>query len=302
MNTLKTLLYFSIFKYPLTREEIYKFSPLDSKETLNKELNLLLQKEVIYKFESFYTTINDIALINRRIEGNRMAKAIMPKAFKVAKFIAKFPYVRGVSLSGALSKGYHDDAGDIDFFIFTKPNRLWVARTLLVLYKKVLLLNSKKYFCVNYFVGTNNLKIHEQNRFTATELVTLIPVAGQDTFKLFVEENHWANDYFPNKSPFDFSKIEACKKTWLSLLIQSILNTKIGDLLDDFFRKITLKKWHAKFGHAMQKDDFKIAMKSTKNVSKHHPQNFQKKVIDLLNEKYNAIRKQHNLDLHAEHA
>ncbi|NMH86660.1 nucleotidyltransferase domain-containing protein [Flavivirga algicola] len=301
MNTLKTLLYFSIFKYPLTREEIYKFSPLPSKGTIREEIDLLLHMGIIYKLKGFYSIENDLAHIQRRIEGNRMAKNIMPKALKVSKFIAKFPYVESVSLSGALSKGYYDDHGDIDFFIITKPNRLWIARTLLILYKKIFLLNSKKYFCVNYFISSNNLKIFEQNRFTATELATLIPVNGKTVFKSFIEENLWVKDYFPNMTLTDFSKIQDYKKSWLSLILQSFLNSKIGDSIDDFFKKVTLKKWHSKFNH-MEKDDFKIAMKSTKNVSKHHPQNFQKKVIDLLNKKYNTIRKQYNLDIHSEHA
>lgn len=301
MNVLKTLLYFSIFKYPLTKEEIYKFSPLPSKELLHEEIDLLLHKGIIHKLKDYYSTVNDIATVHRRIEGNRMAKNIMPKAFKVAKFIARFPYVEGVALSGALSKGYYDNDGDIDFFIITKPNRLWVARTLLILYKKIFLLNSKKYFCVNYFIGSNDLKIFEQNRFTATEVVTLIPVYGKAAFSSLIKENPWTKDYFPNITSFDSSAIKDHKKTWLPLLLQSILNTRVGDFLDNFFRKLTLKKWHAKFSH-LEKNDFEIAMKSTKNVSKHHPQNFQKKVIDLLNEKYDTVVKQYNLDLYSEHA
>ncbi|MDO5977695.1 nucleotidyltransferase domain-containing protein [Flavivirga spongiicola] len=301
MDTLKTLLYFSIFKYPLTEEEIYKFSRLTSKELMHEEIDFLLQKSIIYKFDGFYSTINDIATVHRRTEGNRMAKNIMPKAFRVAKLITQFPYVEGVSLSGALSKGYYDNDGDIDFFIITKPNRLWIARTLLILYKKIFLLNSKKYFCVNYFISSSNLEIFEQNRFTATEAITLIPVSGKAVYTSFIKENPWTKDYFPNIGPFDSSTINDYKKAWLSLLLQRILNTKIGDFLDNFFRKITLKKWHSKFGH-LEKDDFEIAMKSTKNISKHHPQNFQKKVIDLLNEKYDTIRKLYNLDLHSEHA
>jgi hypothetical protein len=43
-------------------------------------------------------------------------------------------------------------------------------------------------------------------------------------------------------------------------------------------------------------------MKSTKNVSKHHPQNFQKKVIDLLNTDYEKMKEQHNIELSPEHA
>ena len=71
--------------------------------------------------------------------------------------------------------------------------------------------------------------------------------------------------------------------------------------MDDLLRKITLIKWKSKFKH-LDKEDFDITLKSTKSVSKHHPQNFQKKVIDTLNEKYTKIHHEHKISLKAEHA
>lgn len=301
MTALKTLLYFSIFKYPLTEAEIYQFSNASSKRAITTELNTLLQKGIIFKIEGFFMCENNRSLITRRLKGNDMAKKIMPKAFKKAKLIAKFPYVESVSISGSLSKGYYDNDGDIDFFIITKPSRLWICRTLLILYKKIFLLNAKKYFCVNYFISTEHLRISEQNRFTATELVTLIPVYGRDTFQSFVKENPWAFDYFPNISPFDFSNVKDTEKNWLSKLIEMICNTSTGNTIDIFLKRITLKKWHLKFRN-LPREDFKIAMKSTKHVSKHHPQNFQKKVIDRLNTDYSVLSKRYNLELHQEYA
>lgn len=301
MTALKTLLYFSIFKYPLSEEEIYKFSDTSSKETIVQELDFLLKKGIIFKFDNFFSCLNNPELISRRLKGNTMAKKIMPKAFKVSKLIAKFPYVESVCLSGSLSKGYYDSDGDIDFFIITKPGRLWISRTLLILYKKIFLLNSRKYFCVNYFISSDHLHIPEQNRFTATEMVTLIPVYGKKAFTSLMQENTWTYNYFPNFSSFDTSLINETKKSWLSVFVEKMLNTPIGNAVDSFLRKMTLKKWHSKFGD-LESEDFKIAMKSTKQVSKHHPQNFQKKVIDRLNKDYNKLKQQYNLELLQDYA
>ncbi len=297
MSALKTILYFSIFKYPITKEEIYKFSKGTSTAHIEKELELLIAKKIIYKHGEFYTTTNDDKLISRRLKGNEMAQKMMPKAKKVARLIAKFPYVESVCVSGSLSKGYYDAAnGDIDFFVITKKDRLWVSRTLLILYKKIFLLNSKKYFCVNYFISTNNLEISEKNRFTATEMVTLIPLYGKATYQEFMQHNPWPKQYFPNISPFDTSLIEDTNKAFVSKTIEAFFNTKIGLTFDTFFRYLTLKKWQKKFDH-LQSDDFNIAMKSTKNVSKHHPQNFQRRVIDKLNDDYNKINLKYNLEI-----
>ncbi len=301
MKSLKPILYFSIFKYPLKEEEVFEFSDNTSISNVKEELSWLLKKGVVFKFHNYYTINNNPQLIDRRVKGNTMAKKVIPKAIRVAKFIAKFPYIESVSLSGALAKGYHDKDGDIDFFIITKPNRLWVARTLLILYKKIFLLNSKKYFCVNYFISSNQMQIAEQNRFTASEIVTLIPVCGENTFSSFLKENDWVNAFFPNKKPIHTSTIVDVKKYWFSRLLQILLKNNIGDFFDRFFQKLTLKKWASKFGH-LEKEEFAIAMKSTKNVSKHHPQNFQKKVIDLLNDDYEKIKAKYNIELSPEHA
>ena len=301
MTTLKTILYFSIFDYPITRDEIFKYSNFKTLFEVDHEIKILLNEGIIYKYENFYLRSNSPEQIKRRLFGNEMSKKIMPKAIKVSKFIGGFPFVESVSLSGALSKGYFDDDGDIDFFIITKPNRLWIARTFLILYKKIFLLNSKKFFCVNYFISSDTLEITEQNRFTATELVTLIPVYGKEVFECFINKNTWVKKFFPNSAKVNFSNIKDIKKPWLSKSIEFICNTFLESSLDDSLRKLTLKRWHSKFNH-LNKIDFDIALKSTKNVSKHHPQNFQKKVIVLLNEKYREVKEQYNLDLLKEHA
>lgn len=296
MSVLKTLLYFSIFNYPITKEEIYRYSKINTIEEVSKQLDYLLSKNVIYQFGSYFSIENNKNYVSRREIGNQKAEAILPKAKKVSGFIAKFPYVESVSISGALSKGYYDDVdGDFDFFIITKPNRLWIARTLLIIYKKVFLLNSKKYFCVNYFIGSNQLSIAERNRFTATEIVTLLPFYGKEAFSQFITNNRWTTLEFPNIESVNFEAIKTLKKPFLSRFLELILNTSFGNTLDDFFRKLTLKKWQKSFGY-LSKEDFEIAMKSTKNVSKHHPQNFQKKVILSLEDSYNNIVEKYNLE------
>ena len=111
----------------------------------------------------------------------------------------------------------------------------------------------------------------------------------------------WVSSFFPNKKPNHSLSIIEVKKSWFSKLLQAALHNKFGDFLDTSFQKITLKKWHIKFEH-LEKEEFQVAMKSTKNVSKHHPQNFQKKVIDLLNTDYEKMKEQHNIELSPEHA
>ena len=302
MTLLKPILYFSLFKYPLTEEEIFNFSKAESKEQIKSDLNELVNDNIIYKIDDFYLTENNETLIKRRLEGNKMAKNIYQKALTISRLISKFPYVEGVGISGSLSKGYYDDDADIYFFIITSPKRLWIARTFLILYKKIFLLNSRKYFCVNYFISSNALEIEEKNIFTATELTTLLPMFGNGSFHKFYEKNKWVENYLPNKTVTEgLSKLNLVKKPTVTKITEYFLDSKIGDWLDATFLRITYHKWKIKFNH-LEERQFNVAMKSTKNISKHHPLNFQRKVIDRLNNRYDELREKHNIHIAKENA
>ena len=122
----------------------------------------------------------------------------------MAHIIKRFPFVRGVFISGDLSKGVADAKSDIDYVIVTEPKRLWICRTLLILFKKVFLFNQKKYFCLNYFVASDNLVLEDHNYFTATEIAHLKPLYNFNLYMRYMNANRWIKIYFPNFTAFAF--------------------------------------------------------------------------------------------------
>ncbi|RZJ31441.1 MAG: nucleotidyltransferase domain-containing protein [Flavobacterium sp.] len=300
MESLKTILYFSIFKHPLTLEEIYSYYPDKDRDKIEAELNRLTEQNVIFEVDGFYLSDCDPDCIEKRRQGNLMAIPALEKARERAALIAKFPFVEGVGVSGSLSKGYYDNRSDIDFFVITKPGKVWISRTLLMLYKKIFLLNSRRYFCINYFMSSANLELEEKNRFTATEIKTLIPFQGKDTLEAFYRHNEWISNIFGPFSP-DLESVPNIKKPIFSKALEATFDNRLGNMLDDGFKKFTLGFWRLKF-RKMDNADFSVALKSTKNVSKHHPANFQKRVILSLNEKYEELHRKHNIELPKEYA
>ena len=139
-SILEALAYFDVFDFPLSYEEVYSYSKVKSKELFENELKQLLEDGTIYEINNFYSLSPDKSNAEKRKQGEKRAKSYTSQALKKSKLIAKFPYVRGVFISGSLSKGVMAEDGDIDYFIITQPNRLWIARTLLILYKKIILL------------------------------------------------------------------------------------------------------------------------------------------------------------------
>ncbi|MEP7170869.1 MAG: nucleotidyltransferase domain-containing protein [Bacteroidota bacterium] len=295
---LSSLLYFDIFKYPLTKSELRKFchSTIHSSEEFNEALDFLLNKKLINHSGGFYFVKDDFSIVERRINGNLLAEEFNSIAKKYSRIISKFPFVRAVFISGSLSKGYMDKESDIDYFIITAPGRLWLCRTLLVLFKKIFLLNSHKYFCVNYFIDENNLEIPDKNIFTATELVTLIPMINHDLFEKFIRANKWTNNFIPNANSLNTGIKEKEKMFHFKFYLENFFNGSAGNKLDDFCLKTTLKFWKKKFIH-FSKEDFKNALRSKKDVSKHHPNKFQEKVLFLYEEKIKRFEKSQLISL-----
>ncbi len=300
MELLKPILYYAIFSHPLKKEELFLNANYTTTIAFENDLKVALNKNFICEKENYYALPEDFDIISKREKGNIEAKSAMKIAQKKADFISKyFPFVEAIGISGSLSKGYFDENSDVDFFIITEPNRLWFCRTMLIVYKKIFLSNSKKYFCMNYFITSDNLEIAERNRFTATEITTLLPIYGKEIFEQFYIKNTWVKKYFPNKN-IDISAIKTIQKTSITNLFENHSHNSIGTIIEKFCFKFTYLHWKKKFEKSLG-SDFELAFKSTNKVSKHHPQNFQNKVIASLNMKYDVINKKHNLSLEKEY-
>lgn len=277
----QVLFYFEIFRYPLTAEEVFAYveQPDATPESTAERLRAMAAEGRIFQFGAFFQAQNDPAWAERRLECNRRAEAFLPIARRMARFIGGFPFIRGVFVSGSLSKHCMNADSDIDFFLVATPGRLWLARTLLILFKKIFLLNSHKYFCVNYFVDTQHLEIEEKNRFTATETATLLPMYGREWFERFRAANAWTHDWFPHFPPRPNAATMPSRRGPLKKAAEWLLGARLGDWLDRRAMRLTVGYWQRKFRH-LEARDFEVAFKSHRHVSKHHPLYFQKKVLD----------------------
>ncbi len=288
---LQTLAYFAVFSYPLRREEVFSFCK-DGAATLegvSEQLADLVEQGQAFAFDGFFQLKNDASWVPKRLDCNLRADGFLPIARRMARFIAQFPFVRGVFVSGSLSKHCMSAGSDIDFFIITEPGRLWLARTLLVVFKKIFLLNSHKYFCVNYFVDTEHLEIEEKNLFTATESVTLLPMWGMEGYQAFYKANTWAWQYYPHFPLRPTMGVAPQTRGVFKKILEKLLSGTLGNWLDRKAMRLTLGFWKKKF-RGMDSNDFDLALKSRRGVSKHHPLHFQKKVLGRFEENLKALK------------
>ena len=246
----------------------------------------MVNQQQVFKIEEFYSLQNDPALSVRRKKGNQLARKLMITAGKKAEFLFKFPYVLGIGISGSLSKNYADEFSDIDFFIITKTKRLWIARTLLHLFKKFTFLSgSQHFYCMNYFISEEELTIEEKNIYTATEIVTLIPLKGWKTFHKFNRYNQWVKEFLPNHS-MKISYIRDSGAGKLKKFLELLLNNIAGSCLDLLLMKITKMRWDKKTRERkLNSRGIVMGMKVSRNYAKPHPGNFQDKLVSEYKEK-----------------
>lgn len=281
-SIVRTLAYFDIFNYPLTREEIVRFLQEGDVKLfeLDEALNELKKSGSIYQLQEFYSLRNDVSLADTRRKSNTEANRYFPIAREKAKLIYHFPFVKSVMASGSLSKNCMDEKSDLDFFVVTSSNRVWIVRLLLTMYKKVFLRNSHKLFCINYYLDEDHLLLAEQNLFTATELTTLIPLEGFSIYERLQNLNsHWVVNFYPNFKMGLRAKSEDLQSR-SKTFFEKVLNAFPLQWVERSIMELTHRRWKKVYGVSMDEHDFNTAFKSEKFVSKAHPRNFQKKVTD----------------------
>lgn len=287
-NVLRALLYYDIFSHPLSADELFTFIPENS--VSKQDFCTLLEKASVEKncpfgsLGGYYYIKPNIQYIELRKQKENISRKMWRMAGIVTHVIKRFPFVRCVLVSGSLSKNSSNAASDIDFMIITEENRLWIARTMLMIFKKIFLLNSYKYFCLNYYITSSHLEIEEKNIFTATEIVTVKATFNTQMMNDFVSANRWVKEYFPNYALCDPSlHSPGCKPneriSYFQRFAEFFFRGSIGDKLNRKFLQMTIKHWYNRYAHIDRKER-NLMFKSTENISKAHPHNMQKLILN----------------------
>jgi predicted nucleotidyltransferase len=286
-DILATLAYFDLFDYPLTQTEIAQFLKISyCTEEFAEDLYSLATENWIFRFDEFYSLQDNYSLVQRRREGNTRARSMLKTAEKIAGFLSTFPFIKGVAVSGSLSKNFADENSDIDFFIITEKNKLWLARTFMHCFKKIaMLLKKEDWFCMNYYIDEEMLQIKEKNIYTATEIATLLPLRGIRVFNEFFNQNIWSKKFLPNHS-LRISYVEEARNSFSKKLIEFIFRNPVGDFFDYLLMRLTIYKWNKKsrLGR-LNKRGVIMGMDASKHYAKPNPLIFQKKFMELYEKK-----------------
>ena len=277
-----TLLYYDIWDHPLTVQELFAFLPVNSL-TLDEfriRLGEVVSRGWVLQNGGYYHVGGKTAdVVRQRIHRARHARRMWFFARLSMHIIKRFPFVRGVMVSGDLSKNSTGRSSDVDFFVVTAPGRLWIARTLLILFKKTFLLNRRKFFCLNYFATTDHLGLDEQNIFLATEVATLKPLYNRGIFLSCLQANPWIKEYFPN---FDMTCLPMTKANERPSFLQRILELPFAllpaDALDHSLQKMMERLWAKRYPEHDEETRKRI-FRCSRHESRAYVGDFQEKIL-----------------------
>jgi hypothetical protein len=140
-------------------------------------------------------------LIARRQQGTAQTQALLERNRRVLGAVATLPFIRMVGFSGGTAHRNPGVKPDIDLFIIAAKGRAYTAYALLFLATKVT--GTRQIVCPNYLIDESELTIaYHHDLFTAHQLVSVRPVAGQATYQAFCRANEdWVRSFFPAFEP-----------------------------------------------------------------------------------------------------
>lgn len=282
-SILRVMAYFDLFSYPLAVGDVVWFLDVEaSQEAVWRELERLAQEGRVFRLGGYYSLQNDPTLAMRRLRGEAHADELLAIADRGARLLYQFPFVRGVCISGSLSKRCADEKADIDYFIITKANRLWIARTLMHLFKKLTYLWGHQHrYCMNYYIDEEALEIKEKNIFTAVEMLTVLPICGNGGLVKFFDANEWTARYLPHYGSRSREAKIPRRPTLLKRVLEQLLNNRLGNAIDNYLRDVTDKRWKKKTRQGkINTQGHTMSLQCGKHHSRPNPEFFQQRIIN----------------------
>ncbi len=267
---LKTLTYADVFDYPLREDELWRFL-IGKKITYSQftaGLQILLKQKQIGQLKNYYFLPNQAALIELRQKRYRFAKDKLRLAEKIARYIRYVPTVDLIGISGSLAMNNTDKEEDIDLFVVSAPQTLFITRVLVVVLLSILGVRRrpgdrevKNKICINMWLDGSRLKLPENERdlFVAHEIAQLKPLFSRNLiYERFLLANSWLKKYLPH------IKIIKLKRRTLSKPVA------VARICEKF-----LRHWQIKY---MQKR--RTTEKISSTLLKFHPQDARQLVLD----------------------
>jgi predicted nucleotidyltransferase len=215
---------FNVSKYldfPFTLDEVATYF-LPGVQVAEEEVRDLITRgefiDLPFQIRDGYLFAGAAKSTATRLEREQFSASKLRSAAEFATMLTRLaPFIRTIAVTGSVAYGSARKSDDIDLFIVTKPNRLWLSAFLaLVLIRLSRLLHLRpshlSQFCLSYVhdeLGfANESKRSKSNMLFACELLKAQPVAGIRHYRRFLEQNSWINGVYSKAYPVKLKQLE----------------------------------------------------------------------------------------------
>jgi hypothetical protein len=195
----RSVLYASLFDYPLTLAQLRQ-TLIESTQTPTEIQALYARSEplraTIEHRQGFFFPRDRRDLVCERRRREARSKVFLDRHRRLLSVICALPYVEMVALSGSIAHLNLEGTGDLDLFIVTKGRHVWSVTVAVVILAK--LMRRRQTTCANFVLADSALALDQQDLFSASQIIHLKPLAGEDTFRRFVAANPFVSRFYPN--------------------------------------------------------------------------------------------------------
>ncbi|TSC90992.1 MAG: hypothetical protein CEN92_334, partial [Candidatus Berkelbacteria bacterium Licking1014_96] len=241
-------------------------------------------------------------IINIRKERVQISKGKIKRAIYYVRFLKFVPFIRSISIANSLSFYNAKKSSDIDLFIITQKNRLWITRTSTALLLTALGVKRRKgrnndpdRFCLSFFATTKSLNLksiyqYPFDPYLSFWIAGLKPIYGVATFGRFVTKNIWYKKELPNHQHKLIKTIP--NKSFLGFLrfiVEKFINLLGANSIDKW-----LYKWQSRMViEGADWDDVGIGIIAKRQILKTHAhdkrQYFREKLKERLRENLKMV-------------
>jgi len=205
---IQTLLYSSLFNFPLLKEEIYYY--LHNHKSVSRielEESISLLKNILVKQDDFYTLRGGEGFFKIRKSRASTSAFKQKQGLRVANILGYIPTILFIGISGSVAVGNAKDSDDIDLFVITSDRSLYTTRLIIIIILQLLRIRRRKNeakpqdkICLNMLVDEKGMDLKEsQNIYVARELAQLHPLFERDgDYQKFLNKNYWIHTYLVN--------------------------------------------------------------------------------------------------------
>jgi hypothetical protein len=207
---LATLSYFDLFGVPLTRGELSDYLLEGGMD--EAKIDIYLKESPLIHFHEGYFSLNGTPEFWATWKKKQdLQKNYFKKVTRYRWWLSHSPFIELIAVCNTLPIGDVHPGSDIDLFVITKKNRLFLARWWLTAITSLLGIRRHgkkiaKRFCLSFYVSEEKLDLSEIalpiDPYLAYWIKTLEPLTGHyATYEKFLRSNDWTQKYFPHLKP-----------------------------------------------------------------------------------------------------